>query len=109
MPHLRFRGMKIKELQDVSKDMLDQLVILMDLPRDHFTMEYVASTFIFDGEIDGNEYPFVTVDWFDRGDKVRAEVANIITDMLKQFDYEDIAVYFNDLEKGHYFENGEHF
>lgn len=108
MPHLRVRGMKEEELVEISKDLLDELVRIIEVPRDHFTIEHVQSTFIYDGKKDSNRYPFVDLMWFDR-DHLMDEVAKAITRMIKRFDYEDVAVYFTNLDKHRYFENGEHF
>lgn len=108
MPHLRIRGMKKDEIVKISTELLDELVRVIDVPRDHFTIEYVKSTFIFDGQENKNNYPFVEVLWFKREDKMD-EVATIITTFIKPFEYDDVAVYFTDLNPKHYYENGEHF
>lgn len=109
MPHLRIRGMKEEEITKISTELLDELVRIINVPRDHFTIEYIPSTFICDGNINANKYPFVEVLWFNRGEKIMNETANVITQFIKPFEYDDIAVYFNDLKKEHYYENGEHF
>ncbi|MBI9014146.1 MAG: DUF1904 domain-containing protein [Clostridiales bacterium] len=109
MPHLRVRGMKEIELVKISTELLDELVRIVNVPRDHFTIEYIPSTYIFDGEIDKNRYPFVEVLWFNRGEQVMKETANVITQYIKPFDYDDVIIYFSDLRKGHYYENGVHF
>ena len=108
MPHLRVRGMKEEELVSISKELLEELVRIIDVPKDHFTIEHIHSTFIYDGQIDGNRYPFIELLWFDRSHLMK-EVATVITDKIKQFDYADVAVYFRNLKKDHYYENGEHF
>lgn len=108
MPHIRIRGMKEAEVIKVSTDLLDELVKIVQVPKDHFTLEYVPSRYIYDGKLDGNMYPFVEVLWFDRGDLMQS-VTDKINELLKPFDYEDITVYFTNLEPGHYFENGQHF
>jgi len=109
MPHLRIRGMKEEEIRKISTELLDEFVRIIEVPRDHFTIEYVPSTFIFDGETDKNRYPFVEVLWFNRGEDVMQVIASVITQFIKPFDYDDVAVYFRDLHKDHYFENGTHF
>jgi len=108
MPHLRIRGMKKDEIVKISTELLDELVRVIEVPRDHFTIEYIESTFIFDGQENENMYPFVEVLWFKRQDKMQ-EVANIITTFIKPFEYDDVTVYFTDLIPEHYFENGKHF
>lgn len=57
MPHLRFRGMKLEELKEISAKLLDDLERIVESPRDYFTLELEASTFVFDGQEGGNQYP----------------------------------------------------
>ncbi len=108
MPHLRIRGMKEDEIVKISTELLDELVRVIDVPRNHITIEHIKSTFIFDGETDKNKAPFVDVLWFDRENKMQ-EVAHVITTFIKPFEYKDVTVYFTNLTKEQYFENGEHF
>jgi hypothetical protein len=100
MPHLRVRGMKEEELVSVSTERLEELVRIIEVPKDHFTIEHVHSTFIYDGQIDGNRYPFVELLWFDRSHLMK-DVATAITSIIKRFNYEDVAVYFTSLKKEH--------
>ncbi|WDV46394.1 DUF1904 family protein [Clostridiaceae bacterium M8S5] len=109
MPHIKIRGMKKEEIQSISTKLLDELSRVIRSPKDHFTLEYIESTFIYDGELHNGGYPFINVDWFSREKETMQETANIITNMVRQFGYEDITVYFTDLKKENYFENGEHF
>lgn len=108
MPHIRIRGMKEAEVIKVSRDLIDDLVTIIDSPRDHFTLEYIPSLYIFDGEKDGNMYPFVEVLWFSR-EALKTQVARAITKRLKPFNYSDVTVYFENLEPKRYYENGDHF
>jgi len=108
MPHIRVRGLKEEELIDVSTDLINDLVQIIEVPKDHFTLEYIPSVYIADGQINGNMYPFVEVMWFDR-DHLMQEVADKITALLKPLNYSDVTVYFTNLKPNHYFENGKHF
>lgn len=108
MPHLRIRGMKSHEIKDISKEMVDELQNIIGCPRDYFTLEYIPSIFILDGE-ESEGYPFVEVLWFDRGQEVQDKVAKAITDRIKKLEYEDVCVIFFNLAKDKYYENGEHF
>ncbi|MBN2795285.1 MAG: DUF1904 family protein [Clostridia bacterium] len=109
MPHIKFRGMKRDEVQEMSTELLNALVNLINVPRDHFTLELEESTFFHDGELHKNAYPFVNVEWFDRGVQTMQAAAEIITKAIKAYPYNDVTVYFTNLNKEHYFENGEHF
>lgn len=108
MPHLRIRGMKKIEIVKISTELLDELVRVIGVSRDLFTIEYIDSTYISDGQENNNPNPFVEVLWFSKEDKMD-EVAAIITTFIKPFDYDDVAVYFVDLKPEHYFKNGKHF
>lgn len=109
MPHIKFRGMNRDEVQEMSTELLNDLVHLMNIPRDHFTIELESTTFIHDGQLDRNAYPFVNVEWFDRGDQMMEQTAKVITDAVKHYNYPDVGVYFRNLRKERYYENGSHF
>lgn len=109
MPHIRFRGMKREEVQELSIELLNELVKLINVPREHFTLELEETTFFHDGERDKNAYPFVNVEWFDRGTETMQATAEIITNAIKSYNYPDVGVYFRNLSKERYYENGEHF
>ena len=112
MPHLRFSGMLAAQVQTISKALVDDLATLVECPRDHFTLELLPSQFIFDGEMGGNAYPLIDVQWFDRGQTVQDKAAGIITHTVKSVldDQQlDICVRFTTLKSDCYYENGEHF
>ncbi|MGB3366766.1 MAG: DUF1904 family protein [Acidaminobacteraceae bacterium] len=109
MPHLRFRGLKKEEVMEVSVDLIDKLALAMDSSKAHFTIEYIPSIYILDGKESVTNHVFVEMLWFSRSDKTKQSVANIITDFLSKYNYENIAVYFIDMEKENYFKNGTHF
>lgn len=109
MPHLRIRGMKKDEVIDISSNLLDKISTTINCPKDHITLEYIPSIYILDGVEGQGNYPFVEMLWFERNDEAMKLVANIITDLIKVYKYNDVAVYFTNLKKDQYFENGEHF
>ncbi|MCT4619565.1 MAG: DUF1904 domain-containing protein [Marinisporobacter sp.] len=109
MPHIRVRGMEVEKLKQISKEVIDDLENIIGCPRDYFTLEYIPSIFIMDGQ-EEKGYPFVDVLWFDRGQEVQDQVAKAITNRVNaRKDYEDVCVIFKSLEKELYYENGEHF
>ncbi|QEK11356.1 DUF1904 domain-containing protein [Crassaminicella thermophila] len=109
MPHIRVRGMGLEKLKNISKKLVDDLENIIGCPRDYFTLEYIPSTFIMDGEEDKG-YPFIEVLWFDRGQEVQDQAAKAITDRVNNTnEYEDVCVIFRKLEEKCYYENGEHF
>ena len=104
MPHLRFRGCKLKEVQHINDELVKVLSELLDTPKEYFTVEHIDSIYT-----SIEEYPVSTVHWFDRGREMKQKVANIITDFMYELGYKDVCVYFEDLIKENYFENKEHF
>lgn len=108
MPQLRFHAIEKEKLVSISTQMLDALVEVVKCPRDHFILELVNSTYIFDGE-KVEAYPFVEVAWFDRGFDVQDEVASIITKSIQSAGYQEIEVAFTEFKARNYYENGKHF
>lgn len=109
MPHLRFRGMKKEELKLINKELILKLEKIVNVPKDHFTVEFIPSVYFFDGEEGKNSYPFVEIKWFSRDENIKKETVKVIDELLRQFGYEDIAVYFEELNPKNYYENLEHF
>lgn len=114
MPHIRISGMERQQVMHMSEALVDQLAEVVGCPRDHFTIELLPTEFIFDDKMDANRYPFVDVQWFDRGQQVQDEVAVIVTDavcgQLKAEEKElDVCVRFFPLDPLRYYENGRHF
>ncbi|SHJ34183.1 protein of unknown function [Geosporobacter subterraneus DSM 17957] len=108
MPQIKFRGVAVEKVCNISKEMIDDLTEIIGCPRDYFTIEHIPSTFIQDGEITEG-YPFVEVLWFDRGQSVQDKTARVITEYLHRAGYEQVDLFFQPLEKHRYYENGEHF
>ncbi|UXI01877.1 DUF1904 domain-containing protein [Photobacterium sp. TY1-4] len=111
MPHLRFRAVEFDNVKAMSTALVDELQPLMACPREDFTVEHVSTTFIFDGEV-SDAYPFVEVLWFDRGQEVQDQVAEVITRQVREEleDTElDVAVIFTPLSPAAYYDNGTHY
>ena len=108
MPQLKFRGVPIDKICQVSKALINSLTQVIGCPSDSFTLEHIPSTFVMEGKIT-EEYPFVEVAWFDRGQETQDKVAKIVTDAIKTLGYADVDVFFTVFSKEKYYENGEHF
>ncbi len=110
MPHLRFRAVEPQTVQALSAPLTDALQPLMKSPREDFTFEYIYTTFYQEGEV-SQAYPFVEVLWFDRGQEVKDQSAQIITQQLRGVVGEDVdvAVIFTALNPSDYYDNGEHY
>lgn len=108
MPQLRFHGVTPARLAPVSRGLLDRLARAADTARDDFTLECIASTFIFDGE-EVPSFPFVEVLWFERGDAVRDACAEAITQALTESGLGEVEVFFIALDRRGYYAGGRHF
>jgi phenylpyruvate tautomerase PptA (4-oxalocrotonate tautomerase family) len=110
MPHFRFRAVEPQLVQPLSKTLIDDLESLMKSPREDFTFEYIYTTFYHEGEV-SPAYPFVEVLWFDRGQEVKDQVAQIITEQVRDV-FEapvDVAVIFTALDPANYYDNAQHY
>lgn len=108
MPQLIFKGVEKEDIKSLSKEMATKLAEVIACPRDYFTFEIVNTEFVFDGE-EVKAYPFVQINWFDRGQEVQDETAKVVYEMLKTKGYNDVDIFFTVLEEVKYYENGRHF
>ncbi|MDW6003165.1 DUF1904 domain-containing protein [Vibrio mangrovi] len=110
MPHFRFRAVEPQTVQILSKSLVDELLSPMNSPREDFTFEYIYTTFFQEGEV-SQAYPFVEVLWFDRGQDIQDQVAQVVTRQVREVIGEDIdvAVIFTALTPTHYYDNAQHY
>jgi len=110
MPHIRVRGLAFEDLESISDRLIEALAKELDTPADNFTLEYQAVAYLVAGGA-SSAYPFFDILWFDRGDKAKSNVAQIITERVKPLidEGKDICVVFNNIKGNDYFENGESF
>ena len=108
MPQIKVRGISPEKLCELSKDLIDELVEVVECPRDYFELEYIQSIAIREGNIEA-AYPFIEVAWFDRGQEVQDDVAKIITKHVLSLGIPSLDLAFTTFEKRNYYENGVHF
>ena len=106
MPHIIVKGMSLVDVKKISKQMFDDLEIIIDCPREYFTLEVVDSVFIVDGQ-SVLKHPFIQINWFDRGVEVQDKTAASITKHISTAGYENIDIFFVVLERTKYYENGK--
>jgi phenylpyruvate tautomerase PptA (4-oxalocrotonate tautomerase family) len=105
MPHIRVRSVSTERLIGLRAALVDELTAAVGCERSWFTLEAIPTAYIGDAGIEpGN--PFVEVLWFRRSKAIRAQVARILHERLKD-DRGLVTVVFRDLASGDYFENGE--
>ena len=108
MPQIKIRGIETETVRKISKQLIDELAVLTQSPRDYFTLEVIHSTFVMDGEVVPG-YPFVEIAWFDRGQVIQDQVAKAISGLLNLAGHPSVDIMFTLLEKLGYYENGEHY
>ena len=108
MPQIIFKGTEEADIINISKELLDELEKQTEIPRDYFTLEYVETVYIMDGERI-KLYPLIEIIMFDRGEEIKDKIAGITDRLLRKEGYEQIEIYFTDLKKRDYYENGEHY
>lgn len=109
MPHIRVRGMAFEDLEFISEPLIKALSSYLEAPANHFTLEYQAITYLASGGASA-AYPFFEVLWFKRSDEQKAQVANIITSLVKPNIASDldVCVLFQTMESDdYYYQQGE--
>ena len=112
MPHIRIRAMTEDNVKSLSQVLPKELSQIMNTSEDNFTVEKVQTVFYRNGSVvhDGQGDPMIEIQWFDRGQEVKAASAKKVTELVHSLTKaEYIAVVFFDLPKTDYFENGTHF
>ena len=108
MPHIRVRGMPFEDLEHISEPLIKALTDYLNLPASHFTLEYQAVTYLGAGGA-SLAYPFFEVLWFARTEQQKADVARIITELVKPtlMAESDICVLFSTMQSDdYYYEKG---
>lgn len=106
MPQIKIRGIETEIIRRQSKQLIDELALLTQSPRDYFTLEVIHSTFVLDGDVVPG-YPFVEIAWFDRGQDIQDQVAQAIGRLLNEGGCPSVDIMFTILEKSSYYEIGE--
>ena len=109
MPHIRIRALEESVVKELSKNLPEPLAQVMKTTSDNFSFEKVSTQFFAMGEASDGD-PLIEVSWFDRGQEVQNQCAEIIyktVDKLVQKPY--ISVVFIPLPQSQYYENGKHF
>lgn len=108
MPHIRVRGMAFEDLEYISETLVQHLADYLAIPTAHFTLEYQAVNYLAVGGA-SQAYPFFEVLWFKRSKEQKADVARIITELVKpNVSVEtDICVLFQIMQSDdYYYEKG---
>jgi hypothetical protein len=106
MPRLTTHGIPLATVRLASKALVDELVALLQVPREHFTLEVCEHPFVVDGAA-GPTHPFVEVALFDRGREAEDALARALTRHFREAGCASVDVYLRHLERGRYYEDGE--
>lgn len=109
MPFFRFHFVEASRLAEVSGKMADRIQTVVECPREHIVLEVIHSVIVCDGEVKGEEWPLVEVDYFERPRKVQDAVAKIVSECLAEVGYIHSDVHFRYLSPENYYENGVSF
>ncbi|WP_306220638.1 DUF1904 family protein [Cohnella sp. WQ 127256] len=105
MPHLLIRGVSPEQIRIISKPLVADLAVLCQCPPDHILLECLHTTACFDGEAVPS-YPFVEVNWFERGQSVRDQAAACIDKHIRSLGIVELEVAFRIYEAESYYANG---
>ena len=108
MPRITTHAVPLQVVKQASPSLVDELVALTGVPREHFTIQVREDPFVMDGEVVPG-HSFVEVALFDRGQDTEDAVALAITRHLKAAGCPAPDVYMVRLERRRYFEDGTHF
>ena len=102
MPRIVFKGIQIKELKEISRELVNELSEIVNTPRDNFILEFSQNTYIFDGK-EIETYPVVEVNWFRRSREIEQSVYRILENKIKGLGYGEAEVYFVELKEESYY------
>lgn len=106
VPHLLIRGVDPDRLGSVSEAMVGELAVIFDCPPDHILLECLHTTAVFAGKRVAS-YPFVEVNWFERGMETRdAAAACIDRHMRVSLGVEEMEIAFRVYTPDAYYSNG---
>ncbi|MFC5406993.1 DUF1904 family protein [Cohnella soli] len=106
MPHLLIRGVSHEGIRSVSRALVAELANICECPEDYFVLEALHTTAFFGGEA-VDSYPFVEVNWFDRGLAVRDAVASCIDRHIRSVGVTEAEIAFKVYEEDAYYANGK--
>ncbi|PLS09593.1 DUF1904 family protein [Neobacillus cucumis] len=108
MPQLIFKGLSVDQVKKISIPLVEELAGLCHCDTDNFSLEIPNSTFVFN-QAEISAFPFIEVKWFERGQEVQDQFANIITKHVQSLDIPEVEVAFTVFLEAAYYYNGKHF
>jgi hypothetical protein len=106
LPHLLIRGVESDRLMTISEALVAELADICACPPDYILLECLHTTAVFAGKCVAS-YPFVEVNWFDRGADVRDRTAACIDRYIRSLGFEEMEVAFRHYTPDAYYTNGK--
>lgn len=108
MPQLIFKGFSLDQVKQMSTSMVNELAELCKCETDNFTLEVSQTSFVFNQQqVQG--FPFIEVKWFERGQEIQDQFANIITKHVHSMGIPELEVAFSVFLESAYYYNGKNF
>lgn len=108
MPQLIFKGITVEQVKTISTVLVRELAELCNCEEDNFTLEIPQSTYVFNRE-DVPAFPFIEVKWFERGQEIQDQFADILTKHIQSLGVPEVEVAFSVFREAAYYYNGKHF
>lgn len=106
MPQLLFRGFKTEEICQISTALIEELADLCKCGTDNFMVEIVHTTSIFNGKV-VDSYPFIEVQWFERGTEIRDRFSEIIAKNIQILQIPEFEIAYTTYREDSYYVNGK--
>ncbi|WP_318502359.1 DUF1904 family protein [Bacillus sp. T3] len=108
MPQLIFKGIAVEQVKAISSVLVRELAELCHCEEDNFTLEIPQSTYVFNQE-EVPAFPFIEVRWFERGQGMQDQFAEILTKHIQSLSVPEVEVAFSVFREAAYYYNGKHF
>ena len=103
MPQITIKGLTDQQMRRISTPLFTELAEAIGCPEDWLILELSHSTFYGKGEpVPG--FPIAVVSWFDRPEKVRQRVAEILRARIMGEGFGLVQVIFQTLDTDRFFE-----
>ncbi len=108
MPRITTHAIPLETVMKASGPLVDELVGLFGVPREHFALQVRNDPHVRDGALTPGD-PFVEVALFDRGPELEDRAARAITRHLQAAGCPHLDLYLWHLERHRYYEDGAPF
>lgn len=104
MPNIKCNNLSEKQVLELSKATLNDLSNVIGCPSDWLNFIVQSEMIIIDNEV-SKDMCYINIEWFKRSEEIASKVVEIIDTYLRSVDYNDIVVYFSELDKNNFYEN----